>query len=322
MKYLFTYSFLATLILLFSCNNQPRKYKFVGAESEGLIIVQDHNDKMGFIDSRGNVIISCKYKLVSPFHEGLAGVTEDLDQWYFINKRDEQVIGTFSRVDNFENGISKVYINNKFGYIDRQGNEVIKIDYEDIYDLDGRGKFKNTLSENMLLVKKGKQYGFLDLSILEEVIPCVYQEATIFSEGLAVVGKCKEGYYGSPVNCLYGYINKKGEVVIDFKFKSAFSFSHGIATVEDFSGRKFTIDKKGDKILPYNSVELVSGFIDGIGIGKKTNGNLIYINTKFEQIIPGEYDKCSEFENGEAVVKKGYREYSIDKNGNCIKGCL
>ena len=57
-----------------------------------------------------------------------------------------------------------------------------------------------------------------------------------FSEGLA---SFKKGN-------LWGYVNKRGEVVIEPHFASAISFSGGLAIVELGGGKWAYIDKKGN----------------------------------------------------------------------------
>jgi bifunctional DNA-binding transcriptional regulator/antitoxin component of YhaV-PrlF toxin-antitoxin module len=46
----------------------------------------------------------------------------------------------------------------------------------------------------------------------------------------------------------WGYINKKGRVVIPIKWKDATTFERGAAEVEDESGTTLWIDKKGKEI--------------------------------------------------------------------------
>jgi hypothetical protein len=77
-------------------------------------------------------------------------------------------------------------------------------------------------------------YGFTDI-YGKWVISPDYEMVSPFSEGLCVVMK----------NGKYGYINRSGDVVLDFTFKGGFSFAHGMAVVGTDSERYGVINKEG-----------------------------------------------------------------------------
>ena len=60
-----------------------------------------------------------------------------------------------------------------------------------------------------------------------------------FSEGLAA-----SNYKGR-----WGYIDLNGNKIIDFKFRSAYNFSFGLALVQSFDYSYFFINKKGQKAI-------------------------------------------------------------------------
>lgn len=267
-------------------------YKHNFGESEGLFMVMDFNNKFGFIDQNGQSIIPCKYFFAIPFSEGLAGVTENsnLDGgWGYINKKGEKVIsGNFDAVDNFHNGTAKVTINDKFGFINKQGKIILPIVYDKILEREPdvyTGEFvdKEVLGNGLLLVKKNGLYGYIDCDKTIELIPCIYTHASAFKEGLAAVSMTDKKSY-SPI---FGYINTEGQLVLPFEYDSARPFIEGCAIVSKIPSEKLIfIDKFGNKILP------------------------------------NEYDYCLPFKNGTAFVKEGYREYYINKTGACVKGCI
>ena len=72
-------------LLISSINNA---YSF----SEGLSCVKDENDKWGYIDKTGNVVIPCKWKQAYSFKkDGKDEVEEFNGQKYKINKQGEIV---------------------------------------------------------------------------------------------------------------------------------------------------------------------------------------------------------------------------------------
>ncbi len=87
---------------------------------------------------------------------------------------------------------------------------------------------------------EGKR-GFYNLYTGEIAVPAQYRRAWVFREGLAAVQK----------NGNIGFINSKGEAVIDFKFPyhgnplSVFTFEDGHCVVADTTGKCGVIDKLG-----------------------------------------------------------------------------
>ena len=100
--------------------------------NEGLAAFLDENGLWGFMDRNGEVVIPSQYKSINffkpdpykmPFNEGLANVQNKEGFWNYINNRGEVIIqGDFLFSDAFENGRARVFKNNKWFYIDQQGN--------------------------------------------------------------------------------------------------------------------------------------------------------------------------------------------------------
>ena len=78
-----------------------------------------------------------------------------------------------------------------------------------------------------------------------------------------------------------GYINTKGEQVIECKFDGASDFSEGLAKV-------------------------------------KKDGKWGYINTKGEQVIECKFDDAWDFSEGLAMVKKGHKRFIINIKGDFV----
>ena len=93
------------------------------------------------------------------------------------------------------------------------------------------------LSDQWRKIQKGGKWGFYDG--FKTVIPCMYDEAYGFQEGLCSVeldDKC-------------GYIDEKNNIVIDFKYELAMSFFEGLAVV-GLNGKVGFIDHKGNEVIP------------------------------------------------------------------------
>ena len=97
--------------------------------SEGLAAVQIEN-KYGFIDTLGNIIIDPQFDYVKDFSEGLAPVSINYE-WGYINKEGEFVIDIqFSGANCFSNGLAKVWYED--GIQDHYSFDIIRnFDYID-----------------------------------------------------------------------------------------------------------------------------------------------------------------------------------------------
>ncbi|MBL4594350.1 MAG: WG repeat-containing protein [Flavobacteriales bacterium] len=119
----------------------------------------------------------------------------------------------------------------------------------------------------------------------------------------------------------WGYINEKGEFIIEAKYRKCFQFSEGYAPI--YEGKKFFfINPKGEKLKTeidnfklFNVFGIgMQGFSDGmvpIKVGKKWG----YLNIKGELAIGLEYEKALSFDNGFAVVRKNEDFFVINKLG-------
>ncbi len=128
--------------------------------------------------------------------------------------------------NHYYEGLAAVRLNGKWGFIDKSGNEVIPIKYDEAF----------IFIEGLALVSLNHKRGFIDKNG-NEVIPLKYDFAWSFSDGLACVY----------LNGKYGFIDKSGNVVIPIKYDDARNFSNGRAKVK-LNGKKFYIDKKGNRI--------------------------------------------------------------------------
>lgn len=132
-------------------------------------------------------------------------------------------------------GLVNVQLNNKYGFIDKNGKKVTDIKYDYIA----------TFSGGLYLVEVDKKYGYLDANG-KEVIPLIYDDANLFSEGLARVMQQKK----------WGIIDKSGKVIVPFKYDDIYGFKNGRAGVVLNLQYGF-IDKKGNEIVPVKSSYLL-----------------------------------------------------------------
>ena len=218
---------------------------------EGLGIVQI-NDKYGFADQTGKVIIPPKYTNVNPFYYNKAVVSID-HQYGYIDRSGKMVIPMiYSNAQNFCEGFANVKKGDKWGFIDESGNALTGFIYDDEHSF---------FSQGMAVAEKDGKYGYIDITG-KEVIPLKYDGADFFSSGLAPVEQ----------NDKYGYINKAGELIIPFQYDYASYFSEGLALVE-LDNKTTWIDINGKMIRPFKTYFEANTFFEGKALVKEENGN-------------------------------------------------
>ncbi|MBR5334215.1 MAG: WG repeat-containing protein [Alistipes sp.] len=212
---------------------------------------------------------------------------------------------------------------------------------EQISQSTNREKYLLSLpDEDFVWFEKNGRYGYKLKSSGEVVIPLRYDDASDFSEGLALVefegklgfiDKTGQRDWSTPVYDViesfsegitlvesmgkYGFIDKTvGKVVIPMKYDKGW-FNEGLAMVKLY-GKWGFIDKTGNEIIPLKYDD-ASPFSEGLA-KVESNGKWGFIDKTGKEVIPLKYHDANSFSEGLAKVKL-YREiFYIDKNGNRI----
>lgn len=212
----------------------PCKYEEANHFSEGLACVKE-GSRYKYIDLNGEVVIDSNFNNAYSFSCGLAFVKIDKN-YFFINKKGEIALEIDKDLYTdvmFKDDMLKVYDSNmNFGFMDKEGNIVIPLIYEDA----------NRFSEGLACVTLDSKSGYINKDG-EVVIDFKYVYGGQFNNGLTVVlKKDEEG------NKKWGYIDKTGKEVIPAIYDSAESFYSEYAKVS-IGGIYFYIDKKGRRIF-------------------------------------------------------------------------
>ena len=195
--------------------------------SDDEFVAFEIDGKYGFkLKSTGKEVIPLKYDGAWPFSEGLAKVKLN-DKYGFVDKTSKEIIPLkYDGAWSFREGLAPIELNDKWGYIDKTGKEIIPFKYDSA----------KSFSEGLAMVKLNDKYGFVDKTS-KEIIPLKYDDAWSFSEGLAPI----------ELNDKWGYIDKTGKEVIPLKYDYANGFNEGLADVE-LNDVRFIIDKNGNRI--------------------------------------------------------------------------
>ena len=220
-------------------------------------------NKWGFMDRNGKLMIPAVYDWVEPFSEGLALVIKS-DQLGFIDKSGKLVIPfQYEEGESFQEGLAIVSKDGKFGMIDRNNHAVIPLKYELI------GSFYSSLA----VVADEENYGYVNKKG-EVIIPLELEYAKDFDKGYAVVqlngkmgmintiGKLsvsaeyqwletfnQYGLARAKGDSLYGILNQNGSVKLPFQYDRIGEFSHGLSLIAA-GGKYGYIDRIAETKIP------------------------------------------------------------------------
>lgn len=286
-----------------------------------------YHKKYAFINTKGEIVFDVSAKYAYSFSNGLARV------------------GVYTIVGN------KAYYN--YGFIDETGKMVIPAEYDKVNDfadgLDITWVRKRGEDKYILIDKTGKRVNdlaFKDVGFwIEEMC-----KVSVDNKDL----KLYNGDYGKQ----HGFINKKGEVILDPDggYFSVGSFSEGLSCITQKGAKGYGfIDKTGKIVIPLTLtqsglssfhegmarttkngktglidrsgkfvVEPVYGTVSGFGEGLmsvafgSSYNNFGYVDYNNKIVIKGQYDKATTFKNGFAEVGLNDKQGIINKKGEYV----
>lgn len=199
-------------------------------------IISKKNNKYGYVSIDGEIITECIYDFASSFSQGLSIIEKD-KKYGFVNTKGHKVIPLkFQNAGLFRDSISIVKDSGKYGLIGINGEFILKPIYDQIkYD-------------------KSDQLIFTELN---DSIKILNRDLSLFSN-LNFTGsistrwhhyKFNEGLMAIKIDSLYGFINDKGNLVINPQFKFVRSFENGYARTGLYGDGYGLINKEGQVIL-------------------------------------------------------------------------
>lgn len=310
--------------LVSSCSSTPRHVQScpslnelwgLSQSGEELLFPISQNDRWGFINSAGQVVIEPKFDIVDRFSENRAPFGSRRNgKWGFIDSTGQVVVEP--RFDNaypFFGGRATIKVGERSGFIDHNGKEIegrfvqVSSFYEGrafgkgddfqwrMIDLDGNlitsdsfGSVGNFSEELAAFSSRNhtKQMGFINRE--GQVVLKLYgihpdTEGYGFRGGLARVYARSPFYWHQFLNPRswgkksWGFIDKTGKQVIPLKYDGALEFSECLATVW-IKGRAGVIDTKGRMIVePHFSS--IRPFSEGLAVIQ--DGEIVSPSTRY-----------------------------------------
>lgn len=246
----------------------------------------------------------------------------------------------FDNASLFEDGIAKVRINKKAGFINETGEEVIPVKYDELGDFYAGlcwaelGNTRGLINRQGVFVMTTSYYILSpNVTAFDGLIPVKQPEGSVYKFGyiglngnlvipfnsFGMVNHFSEGLAAVEQNGKWGYIDKTGKTVIPLKYQYASGFMYGVAIV-NMNDKLGLIDKKG-KILTAPQYSTFGYFSEGLAAvsikttdGKKTG----YCDLSGRQVIPFEFEEGGKFSGGYAAVRKYGLWGYIDKTGKIL----
>ena len=232
----------------------------------------------------------------------------EVEKWGFIDEKGNFVIGAaYEAVNSFSCGYALVQVNGgSIFFIDEKNNmqnapEFIAVDPFFYYDHVG---YKTS----------GKLWGMLDRNF-ETVIQPAYAFLGYMSDAGLVVARQS----GADK---YGYLDKKGDLVIPANFEDADQFEAGYAVVR-MGSTSGVIDTKGNYSISLQDKPLQNLGQERIGFADPTTWKGGFMDVKGNVIVQAMYDNYSKYGFTDVdllAVKQSDKWGFMDKNGKVVIG--
>lgn len=175
-------------------------------------------------------------------------------------------------------------------------------DYASCYDVLEIADRRGVSSKSIKQVRKDIEYKYkLDFSS--------YEDVRMYSNNYCAVQDDE----------LWGFVDRFGNQRVGCKYPEVGAYTaSAVAPVVNKDQEAYFIDKEGSRVLatrdPYKAF---GNIVDGIFSAQKPNGKYVYLNEEFE-VLFGDYDEATTFNNGVAAVKTGEKWILIDEDGKQI----
>ena len=357
----------------------PFVYDFLNPFENGLAYAKNNNNE--FFININNLKLKGDYDKVDIFSNGLASIQKNKKVGY-INSKGELIIPLKYDTGGYfnQNGLAEVSLGKKYGFINQQGQEVIPIIYEMVKSeqlddvvivrknykwafFDSKGKqlsdflyhdvqraWKNdrtTFFENgPASVKQNGKYSFLNRDLKPAFSNVVFDSATSFdsNRNAIVMNKGKfgiikdDGQYGVPLQYdlienfnsngnpnpefyffekenIKGLFNKNLKKIAEAKrddYSSSFSLQGDYISSQNFKGKYGLIDAEGNEKIPFIYDEGLYFDRDDYSIAKKNNRFGI-INLNNVELVPISYQSLDPVFDQWDEKPKGSANYFVAK---------
>ncbi len=194
-------------------------YDFIGPVSGELVKLTGVESEYRVTDKKSMVlsVLDGKPDAARAAREGLLPLQRDGSWQYYDLETSEFIPESYEEAASFAGGVAAVKEDGSWRLIDRSGNQVGASAFQDV-KLYGNGEY---LYDGFFVAREGGSYGLYNRKG-EKAADISGRDMDVYlGEGVAYQGE----------NGMWGYMDKKGRILIEPQFEDARSFSHGLAGV-------------------------------------------------------------------------------------------
>jgi len=283
-------------------NGKPitnKTFQYAGSFSEGLCPVMQ-NDKFGFINTKGQLVIPYLFDNAAEFYNGVA-IVNVKSKYGLINKKGKYVLSPELddiQFSNVQMGLIAFKKDGLYGLMNKKGKVLIPNKFEHI------DNFEN----EYVVVKSNKKAGLINTNG-DTIIPFKYDYLSDVCDSAIVFSKNE---YGSKL----GLIDFNGNLLLKPEYDFICASKEHLFHLNK-GNKKGLADIHGNIVLPTDYVFDFEQFNEGFMILEK-NGKFGYANTKGEIAIPLIYDAAGRFSEGLAPVLKDGKWGFINAQGETV----
>jgi hypothetical protein len=257
------------------------------------------NNKVGYINQNGNVIIKPVYKSGTNFANGAAAVRED-GLFGLIDTMGKYLTEPkYDYISEFTNGIAEAWLNDKTIIINSKGEKIFDYQYKSI-EVIGKNTYK-------VQTKAGK-WGVYNTLANKYIIDTLYNYIGDFNDGIAIANLRTEKepeFFSSLIDSTGKTMLPIGQYVIE-------NYVNGIARVviknqdkKYAAGDEGYVDLKGNIVFNDTLITYANEFSNNRAFTKNNEGKYTLIDTDFKKVGNLLYDDVlnDKFKDGYAIVK-------------------
>lgn len=280
-------------------------------ENESIELIGDNKIKLvragqlewKFYRKDGRIIDLAKYSMIEDFFSLGVAMVKKNDKYGFINEDGVEVIPCiYNDAHPFNNDIAIVEYNGMYGALNRKGSIVIPFEYMLLADL-------SMVGPTLLMAVKDRLCGVIDKNN-NVIVPFEYEGTLPMFGMITVVKHGKKGVF-----------NHKGQLILPTEFDEIqHPFMHSTSINVCKNGKWGVFDKLGKEICEprYDKIDDY-GFACG-RLAVCRNNKWGFINRKGREVIECIYDEVFQFfEENHCEVKLNGEKITIDIYGNTIR---
>lgn len=216
-----------------------------------------------------------------------------------------EFIGKYS-----DRGWALVRLRGKYGFIDKKGNEVIPLRFDNI----GCGGSQSDVLWHKytpyISVCNNKKWGYID-SLGSVVVTLSYDKVKNYAYADEPIWVVKNGKYGC--------VDINGNLIIPIEYEDMESgfYDHRPTFVKK-NGKYGFIDEHNNVLIPFKYSTTRGFSIDTNLAPVSINGKYGYINKEGREIIPLEYDFADDFKRGLAAVVRNNQVGFVNELGEVV----